>query len=173
VAIAGSTSLGQNVEQEAPDEFAGRQRHRAKPLPAVAAVILVAEGYAALVEADQAAVWDGNAVGVSGEIGEHRFGPGEGWLGIDEPVLLLEWRKVRGEGLAAMQAVEVAKEHQPARRVRIGEPGPGAQRSTARSGSPNAPTFWGRGILAEPISGTAVLEYGATEILPPVGAILK
>jgi hypothetical protein len=48
--------LGQNVEQETPDEFAGRQRHRAKPLPAVAAVILVAEGYAALVEADQAAV---------------------------------------------------------------------------------------------------------------------
>src|SRR5438132_4527483 len=30
-----------------------------------------------------------------------------------------------------------------------------------------------RGILADPISGTAVLEYGATEILPPVGAILK
>ena len=48
--------LGQNVEQEAPDELAGRKRHRAKPLPAVAAVVLVAEGYAALVEADQAAV---------------------------------------------------------------------------------------------------------------------
>src|SRR5260370_40147080 len=44
--------LGQNVEQEAPDELAGRERHRAKPLPAVAAVVLVAEGYAALVEAD-------------------------------------------------------------------------------------------------------------------------
>src|SRR5207237_7143942 len=29
------------------------------------------------------------------------------------------------------------------------------------------------GILADPISGTAVLEYGATEILPPVGAISK
>ena len=28
-----------------------------------------------------------------------------------------------------------------------------------------------RGILADPISGTAVLEYGPTEILPPVGAI--
>ena len=49
-------AVGQNVEQEAPDELAGRERHRAKPLPAVAAVVLVAEGYAALVEADQAAV---------------------------------------------------------------------------------------------------------------------
>src|ERR1700737_3225273 len=30
-----------------------------------------------------------------------------------------------------------------------------------------------RGILAAPISGTAVLEYGPAEILPPVGAISK
>jgi hypothetical protein len=29
------------------------------------------------------------------------------------------------------------------------------------------------GILADPISGTAVLEVGATEILPPVGAFSK
>jgi hypothetical protein len=47
-----------------------------------------------------------------------------------------------------------------------------AQRSTAQSSSANAATLWGRGILADPIRGTAVLEYGATEILPPVGAIL-
>jgi hypothetical protein len=46
----------QNVEQEAPDELVGRQRYRAKPLPAVTAVVLVAEGYAVLVEADEAAV---------------------------------------------------------------------------------------------------------------------
>jgi hypothetical protein len=31
----------------------------------------------------------------------------------------------------------------------------------------------GRRILADPISGTAVLEYGTTEILPPIGAISK
>jgi len=61
-------------------------------------------------------------VGVAGEIGEHRFGPGEGRLGVDEPVLPPERREVRGEGLAATQAVELAEEHQPARRVRVGEP---------------------------------------------------
>jgi hypothetical protein len=49
-------SLRQNVEQEAPDELAGRERHCAKPLPAVAVVVLVSEDYAALIEADQAAV---------------------------------------------------------------------------------------------------------------------
>ena len=44
--------LGQDVEQEAPDELVGRERHRAIPRPPVAAVILEAEGHAALVETD-------------------------------------------------------------------------------------------------------------------------
>ena len=49
-----------------------------------------------------------------------------------------------------------------------------AQRSTARSSPAKPRLYWDRrGILADPISGTAVLEYGPTEILPPVGAILK
>src|SRR5215469_16494361 len=47
--------VGQNVEQEAPDELIWDERHRAKSRSAVAAVILVAEGYAAWVEADQPA----------------------------------------------------------------------------------------------------------------------
>src|SRR5207302_6102126 len=40
--------------------------------------------------------------------------------------------------------------------------------------SPEPRVRWDRrGILADPISGTAVLEYGPAEILPPVGAISK
>jgi hypothetical protein len=35
----------------------GRKRYRAKPLPAVAAVVLEAEGDATVIEADQSAVW--------------------------------------------------------------------------------------------------------------------
>ena len=61
--------LGQDVEQEAPDELVGRQRHGAKPRLAVAAVIFVTEGDAALIEAEQAAVRDGDAVSVASEIG--------------------------------------------------------------------------------------------------------
>src|ERR1700730_15740248 len=44
--------LRQNVEQEAPDELARSGHHRWKRPPPGAAVILVAEGHAALVEAD-------------------------------------------------------------------------------------------------------------------------
>jgi len=70
--------LRQNVEQEAPDELVGAERHRAVPCLAVAAVIFVAEGHAALVESNETTVRDGDAMGVAGEIGEHCFRPGEG-----------------------------------------------------------------------------------------------
>src|SRR5215831_1625647 len=49
-------TLWADVEEEAPDKLVGRERHRAKPLPAVAAVILVSEAHAARVEGEQAAV---------------------------------------------------------------------------------------------------------------------
>ncbi len=111
------------MQQEAPDELVGRERHRAKPLPAVAAVVLVAEGHAALVEAEQAAVRDGDAVGVAGEIGEHRLGSGEGRLGVDEPVLLPQRREIGGKGRPVAQAAELAEECQPARHMGVGDPG--------------------------------------------------
>ena len=51
------------MEQEAPDELVGGERHCAVPRLPVAAVILVAEGHAALVESNEATVRDGDAMG--------------------------------------------------------------------------------------------------------------
>src|SRR6516162_1834229 len=65
------------MEQEAPDELVGAERHCAVPHLPVAAVILVAEGYTTLVKSHEPAVGDGDAMGVAGEIGQHRFRPGE------------------------------------------------------------------------------------------------
>src|SRR3954471_22546871 len=113
-------SLGQDVKQEAPDELVGSKGHCAISRLPVAAIVLVAEGDAALVEGKQAAVCDGDAVGIAGEIGEHRLGPGKGRLGIDEPVLPPQRRKVRGEGWAMAQALDLAEEHQPARGWGVG-----------------------------------------------------
>ncbi len=116
--------LWQDVEEEAPDELVGGKRHGAEPRLPVAAIVLVTEGHAALVEAEQAAVRDGDAVGVAGEVGEHRFGPGGGrWLGVEEPFLSPERGKMCGKGLPATQAFDLAEERQRARRVGIGEPG--------------------------------------------------
>ena len=60
------------------------------PVGAAAAIILVAEGDAGLVEADEAAVRDGDPVGVARQIGEHRLGSGERRLGVDHPALLAD-----------------------------------------------------------------------------------
>src|SRR3954451_8396565 len=114
-------TLWQNVEQGAPDELVGAEDHGAVPRLPVAAVILIAEGHAALVKSNEPAVRDGDAMSVAGEIGKHRFWPGEGWLGIDEPFLALERREMRGEGLAATQALDRAQKRQPACRVSIDE----------------------------------------------------
>src|SRR5690349_20014324 len=100
-------ALWENVEQEASDEFVGGERHRAIPRRPVAAVVLVTEGHAALVESNEATVRDGDAMGVAGEIGEHCFRPGEGRLGVDEPFLLLERCEMCVEGLAAMQVLDL------------------------------------------------------------------
>ena len=62
-------------------------------------------------------------MGVAGEIGKHRFRPGEGRLGVNEPFLALERREMRGEGLGATQALDRAEEGQPACRVGIDERG--------------------------------------------------
>ena len=83
----------QDVDQEAADELVGRQRHDLLAFGAVAAIVLVAERDAGLVEADEPPVRDGNAVRVAREIGQHRLRPGEGRLGIDHPALLPDRRR--------------------------------------------------------------------------------
>ena len=45
--------LWQNVQQEAPDELVGGERHRAIPGRPAKAIVLVAEGHPALVERDE------------------------------------------------------------------------------------------------------------------------
>src|SRR5499427_10840352 len=113
--------LWQNVEQEASDELVGADRHCPVPRLSVAAVILVAEGHAALVESNEPAVRDGDTMGVAGEIGKHGLRPGEGRLGVDEPLLPLERCEMCGEGLTAPQVLDLAKEREPACRVGGGE----------------------------------------------------
>jgi len=72
----------QKVEQEAADELVGAERHDTLPVRTIAAIVLVAEGDAGLVEGEQPPVRDGDAMSVAREIGEHRFGTGEGRLGV-------------------------------------------------------------------------------------------
>src|SRR6516165_406927 len=106
--------LWQNVEQEAPDELVGAERHCAVPRLPAAAVILVAEAHAARIESKEATVRDGDAMGVAGEIGEHRLRPGEGRLGVDEPCDRRSPGKENGCNLKPFEATQRVR-HPPGR----------------------------------------------------------
>jgi hypothetical protein len=59
-------ALGQDVHEEASDELRYRQGHGLVSLAALGAVVLPLEGDLVVVEGDEAAVGDGDAVGISG-----------------------------------------------------------------------------------------------------------
>ena len=61
------------------------------------AIILPLEGDAAFIASEQAAVADGDPMGVTRQVSEHGFGPGEWPLGIDHPFGLAQWRQIVGE----------------------------------------------------------------------------
>ncbi len=73
------------MEQEAAEEFIGRQAHDA--LPVVMRGVSPAEADLPFDEGDQPAVRDADAMGVSAEIAERVLGSAEGPLGVDDPVV--------------------------------------------------------------------------------------
>src|SRR5271166_5442546 len=81
--------------QEAADEFIGGKRHDLGF--AVLPIVLPGETDLALVEPDQAAVGDGNAVSVTAKIAEHLFGSREWGFGEHDPVDLGQGVDVGGE----------------------------------------------------------------------------
>src|SRR5712692_7068967 len=69
--------------QEAADELVGVEGHRLSFV--MVAIILPQEADAAVGESEEAAVGDGDAMGIAGEIIEHLLGSAERSLGIDDP----------------------------------------------------------------------------------------
>src|ERR1700757_1065525 len=70
-------ALGQDVDEEPADELVCGEGHALVSIWALDSVVLPLEGDAVLVGCDQAAIGDGNAVGIAGEIGQHRRGSAE------------------------------------------------------------------------------------------------
>src|SRR5467141_3353522 len=94
----GSQALRQHMHQEAADELVGIERHHPVSLPTFEAVILPFEGDALVIERDQAAVGDGDAVGVAREIGQDFRGSPEWAFAVDHPFAVAQRRQVRREG---------------------------------------------------------------------------
>ena len=104
----------QDVHQEAADELVGRQCHAGVAARPFDPVVLVFEGDAGLVNGDQAAIGDGDAMGVARQIGQHRLGSAERTLGIDDPLDPAQRRQIGGEGLVLSELGVIAEELQPA-----------------------------------------------------------
>ena len=93
-------ALGQDVDEETADELVCCERHHLVAIGAFEPIVLVFEADGVFVERDQPVVGDGDAVGVAAEIGEDRFRPGEGSLGIDDPLDLAQRQQIGREGVA-------------------------------------------------------------------------
>ena len=107
--------MWQDMEQEAADELVRCERHDVLPLRTIAAVILVVEGDAGLVERKQTVIRDGDPVGVAREIGEHSLRAGEWRLGIVHPPLLPDRSEVAQETAAVGETGLGAEEGKPSR----------------------------------------------------------
>lgn len=91
-------AVGQDVQQEPADEFAGLEPHHLNPVAALDPVILPSERHSIGIGADRAMVRDLHAVGVPAEIGEDSFRPSEGRFGVDDPFGLADRGEAGGEG---------------------------------------------------------------------------
>ena len=61
-------------------------------------IVSPAEGDAIVLEGHEAMVGDGDAMGVAGQVVENLFDTAEGWLGVDDPVLLTKLPEKVAEG---------------------------------------------------------------------------
>ncbi len=85
-----------DVEEEATDEFLGRERH---DLHAVAiGVVSPAEAHDAVGVADEPLVGNRDAVGVPTEVLKDLCGPGDRPFGVHDPVMLAKFPEPGGEG---------------------------------------------------------------------------
>src|SRR6516225_5516620 len=104
------------------NELARLERHGSVAVRAFEAVVLVFERDAVRVGGDQAAVGDGDAMGVAAEVGQHLLWPGEGTLGIDEPVRLPQRAEVGLEGCCVGEMLIITEELEVACGVRRSSP---------------------------------------------------
>ena len=105
-------ACGQHVHEKAADELVGGERHHLIAFAPFEPVVLPLEGDALVIEREQAAVGDGDPVGVAGEIAQHLLRTAEGALAIDHPLFAVQRPQIRGERLRIDQPGMLAEELQ-------------------------------------------------------------
>ena len=114
-------AFGEHVDQEPTDELWGRERHGGVTSCAFKAVIFDAEGDTALIETDQAAVGNGDPMGVARQVCQHGLWPRERFLCIDDPVDPAQRFEKGIESVAISEACKMAEEVQLPGFVQLGQ----------------------------------------------------
>src|SRR5229473_1222106 len=81
---------GQHVDEEAADELVGVECHELEALAPFDAIVLPLEGDALFIERDQAAVGDGDAMGVARQIAQYFCGSPERAFAVDYPLTVAQ-----------------------------------------------------------------------------------
>ena len=74
-----------------------------------------------MVEGDEPGIGDGDAMGVTREVGENGLGSGEGSLGVDDPLGPARSREDGVEGALVGEQSEIAEEREAASLVQGGD----------------------------------------------------
>ena len=111
----------EDMDEEAADELVGVQGHGFVLVLLFLTIVFPFKRDAPFIVGDQAVIGDGDAVCVSGEVGQHGFGSCEGSFGIDHPLDVSHGLQVVIEGLWIGQHLVSSKELQLPCAVRINE----------------------------------------------------
>jgi hypothetical protein len=101
-------AVGQDVQQEPPDELVRGKPHDA--FSPGAAIVLVGERHLVVVDGDEPRIGDRGAMRVAGEIGQYALGPAERRLGVDDEGAIAKRAHAPGEGVGVCERSEIAEE---------------------------------------------------------------
>ena len=105
-------TVWQQVEEETAHELADLQSHDFVLVIAAFSVVLPAEGHMGLIEIEQAAVGDRDALRVARQIGQDLLGTGEWSFGIDDPLGRTQRRQSSGKHHWLVESNKIGKELQ-------------------------------------------------------------
>lgn len=105
-------AVWKKMKEKASDKFVGMKTHDLLTVATVATIILPSEGDMVAIGMNDAAVCDGDTMGVTAEIGEHLIWTAEWRLGIDNPFNAASAGKMADERVAIVEMREVIGEVQ-------------------------------------------------------------
>ena len=155
-------TAGHHVQEEAPEEFVGVQRHDLSAV--VVRVILPPEADAPVGVLDEPIVRQRDAMGVPPKVLEHLVGAGEGALGIHDPVERPQPTEEAGEGPAIGQRGGAAREDELAVRGRPLQAGEILRTKDRRQGPDRKQKRRSPADPARPISGQGAPGHEAMQM---------